>query len=42
VLVVPAAIAATALVALSLRPVPRARGAAPCPRALTARAQPQA
>jgi len=42
VLVVAGGIAATALVALNLRPVPRTRGAAPCPRALSARAQPQA
>jgi EmrB/QacA subfamily drug resistance transporter len=40
VLVVAGGIAATALVAASLRP--RARGAAPCPRGLGARAQPQA
>jgi EmrB/QacA subfamily drug resistance transporter len=40
VLVVAGGIAATALVAANLRP--RARGAAPCPRGLGARAQPQA
>jgi EmrB/QacA subfamily drug resistance transporter len=42
VLVVGGGIAATALIALNLRPVPRPLGAAPCPRALSARAQPQA
>jgi EmrB/QacA subfamily drug resistance transporter len=40
VLVVAGGIAATALVAVNLRPRPR--GAAPCPRGLGARAQPQA
>jgi MFS family permease len=40
VLVVAGGIAATALVAVNLRP--RGRGAAPCPRGLGARAQPQA
>jgi EmrB/QacA subfamily drug resistance transporter len=40
VLVVAGGIAATALVAMNLRP--RAHGAAPCPRGLSARAQPQA
>jgi MFS family permease len=40
VLVVAGGIAATALVAMNVRP--RAHGAAPCPRGLSARAQPQA
>ena len=42
VLVVGGGIAATALVAMNLRPAPREHGAAPCPRGLSARAQPQA